>query len=89
MSLWQPSPDPLDGNEDEPEQIGGGEMSGGEYVRSYYKVPANRGMRVVADGKPGTIVGFDGPWIKVRLDGEEHARSWHPTWRIEYPEADR
>lgn len=57
-----------------------------EYVRSYYGVPAKRGMRVIAAGKPGTIVGFDGPHLRIRLDGEKYAGNWHPTWRIEYPE---
>lgn len=58
-----------------------------EYVRNYYKVPAKRGMRVVADGKPGKIVGFDGAHLRIRLDGEKHIGNWHPTWRIEYPDA--
>lgn len=60
-----------------------------EYVRAYYGVPAKRGMRIVADGKPGKIVGFDGAHLRVRLDGETHIGNWHPTWRIEYPEATR
>lgn len=58
-----------------------------KYVRDYYKVPAKRGMRVVADGKPGKIVGFDGAHLRIRLDGEKHIGNWHPTWRIEYPAA--
>ena len=59
-----------------------------EYVRSYYGVPAKREMRVVANGKPGVIVGFDGAHLRIRLDGEEHVGNWHPTWRIEYPEGE-
>jgi hypothetical protein len=59
------------------------------YVRGYYKVPAKRGGRVIADGKPGVIVGFSGQYIRVRLDGEKVARSWHPVWRMEYAEATR
>lgn len=59
------------------------------YVRRYYKVPAKRGMRVVADGKPGQIVGFSGQYLRIRLDGEKCIRNWHPTWHIEYPEATR
>lgn len=55
-----------------------------EYVRNYYKVPAKRGMRIVADGKPGKIVGFDGQYLRVRLDGEKRIGSWHPTWNIDY-----
>jgi hypothetical protein len=55
-----------------------------KYVRDYYQVPAKRGMRVVADGKPGVITGFAGPSIRVRLDGEKHSAPWHPTWRMQY-----
>lgn len=58
-----------------------------KYVRDYYNVPAKRGMRVVADGKPGTIIGFNGAHLRIRLDGETRAGNWHPTWRIEYPAA--
>lgn len=52
------------------------------YVRAHYGVPARRGARVVADGKPGRITRGDG--AHIRLDGEKHARPWHPTWRIDY-----
>lgn len=55
-----------------------------EYVRRCYRVPAKRGMRVVADGKPGTIVSFPGQYIGVRLDGETRVGRWHPTWHIDY-----
>ena len=58
-----------------------------EYVRRYFKVPAVRGMRVVADGKPGTIVSFPGAYLGIRLDGERHVGRYHPTWRIDYPAA--
>jgi hypothetical protein len=54
------------------------------YVRCYYRVPAKRGTRVIADGKPGTIVSFPGKYIGVRLDGETRVGRWHPTWRIDY-----
>lgn len=56
------------------------------YVRSYYGVPAKRGMRVDIQGKPATIVGFSGASLRVRLDGEKHIVNAHPTWEITYPE---
>lgn len=56
-----------------------------EYVRRYYGVPAKRGMTVTVDGKVGKIVGFRGPHLRVRLDGEKHPVNCHPTWRVEYP----
>lgn len=57
---------------------------GAAYVRTYYRVPAKRGGRVVADGKPGRIVGFDGAHLRIRLDGERHSRPWHPVWHMKY-----
>jgi hypothetical protein len=56
------------------------------YVRNYYKVPAKRGMRITIEGKPATIVGFRGPHLRLRIDGEKHIVSAHPTWEITYPE---
>lgn len=55
-----------------------------EYVRRVYGVPARRGMRVVADGKPGVITSGAGEHIRIRLDGEKHSGHWHPTWHIDY-----
>lgn len=57
-----------------------------EYIRSYYNVPAQRGMRVVADGKPAEIRGARGQYLRLLLDGDQHLTTWHPTWRIEYQE---
>lgn len=54
------------------------------YVRRAYGVPANRGMRVIADGKPGVITSFAGARLRIRLDGETRPDLWHPTWRITY-----
>ena len=54
------------------------------YVRAMYDVPAKRGMRVIANGKPGRITSGAGHRIRVRLDGERHSGFWHPTWRMEY-----
>lgn len=61
-------------------------MSAADYVRRYYGVPAKRGMRVIADGHPGTITGYTraGAYLRVRLDGERRSDSWHPTWRMDY-----
>lgn len=59
----------------------------GTYVRQHYNVPAEINGRVVANGKPGTIVGFDGAHVLILLDGEEHARPWHPTWEMVYEAA--
>lgn len=55
-----------------------------EYVRNYYGVPAKRGMRITVDGRPATIVGFDGARLRIRRDGEKHIVNAHPTWRVDY-----
>lgn len=55
-----------------------------DYIRSYYKVPAKRGGRVLYDGQPGTIVWTDGPYLRIRLDGVRGVASYHPMWKIEY-----
>jgi len=65
------------------------------WIRKHYKVPAKRGMRVRYTGKTGTvqlgtITAARQGYLQVRLDGERKAKSYHPTWEIEYlPEAGR
>lgn len=54
------------------------------YVRKRYGVPAKRGRRVVANGKPGVITRSAGHYIRVRLDGEKRSGYWHPTWHMLY-----
>ncbi len=63
------------------------------WIRKTYGVPARRGFRVEYTGRPapilGTITGANGGRLKIRLDGEKHSRSYHPTWELRYlePEA--
>jgi hypothetical protein len=62
----------------------------GKYVRDYYRVPAFIGARVrytYGAHSEGTITGFDGQYLIVKMDGEGRARRrprYHPTWEIEY-----
>ena len=55
-----------------------------EYVRTRYQVPAEKGRGVIAYGKPGTIVQAAGNYVKILLDGEKLAGSYHPKDGIEY-----
>jgi len=61
-----------------------------KYIRDTYKVPAKRGARVRYTpankrvGFEGVIVGSSGRLLRIRLDGEEQVKSYHPTWRMEY-----
>jgi hypothetical protein len=55
-----------------------------EYIRKYYNVPAEQGGRIEYDGRPGIIVGAQGPYLQIRLDGEQRVGSYHPTYKINY-----
>lgn len=55
-----------------------------EYLRVTYRVPAQRGRRVMVDGKPGVITGAQAGRLRVRFDGEKKSRFCHPVWRVNY-----
>lgn len=62
------------------------------YIRDAYRVPAKRGGRVEYTGdrngpRFGTIIGTYGAKLKIRLDGETWAGSYHPTWKLRYLDA--
>ncbi len=60
-------------------------MSTLDYLRRHYGVPARPHGRVGFQGRMGTIVGAGpGPHLMIRLDGEKHARPYHPTWELIY-----
>lgn len=59
------------------------------YIRSYYNVPAKRGGRVKYTGgikgeRFGTIKSARGGYLMILLDGDKHAGTFHPTWKLEY-----
>ena len=59
-------------------------------IRESRNVPARVGGRVRytggADGvaREGTITGGKNGYLQIRLDGEQHAKNYHPTWKLEY-----
>lgn len=61
-----------------------------EWVRKNYGVPAKRGGRVeyagdIGSGKRlGTILRSDGSRLRIRLDGDDWAGIYHPTWALRY-----
>ena len=57
-----------------------------DYIRKKYKVPAKRGMKVIAQGHNGTIVGARNGYLRIRIEGEKNILSFHPTWEMEYLE---
>lgn len=62
-------------------------MSGFDYIKDYYGVPAKRGAKIEYNGKPGTVTGTHGPHVKVRLEGQKHSNCYHPT-DLKWLEAD-
>lgn len=55
-----------------------------EYIRVTYGVPAKRGARVKYGGAPGIITGALSGYLRIRLDGENRSKLYHPTWNLEY-----
>lgn len=57
-----------------------------QYVREYYGVPACRGRRVIAYGKPGVIAEDRGHYIGILLDSDKpgNVNNYHPVDGIQY-----
>jgi len=69
-------------------------MTGMEWIRLNYGVPASRGGRVrlgpgfAADaGREGAITSSLEGRLRVRLDGDQRSVILHPTWEVEYLDA--
>lgn len=66
-------------------------MSGMAQIRESRQVPAKRGGRVRYTGgqdgpRFGTIKSARGGYLMILLDGDKFARTFHPTWELEYLE---
>jgi hypothetical protein len=61
-----------------------------EYIRNYYRRPANKGQRITYTGagkrESGVIVGARNAYLLVEMDGERGSVLFHPTWELEYEE---
>lgn len=57
-----------------------------EYIRKKYKIPVKRGMKVIAQGRNGIIVGAKNGYLRIRIESKKNISSFHPTWEIEYLE---
>lgn len=58
-----------------------------EYIKDYYKVPAEVGRRIEYKGeREGVIVAGQDQYIEVVFDGKKRTQSvtLHPTWEIKY-----
>jgi hypothetical protein len=58
-----------------------------KYVNRTYGTSYEKGMRVVADGRPGIIVGTRGAALKIHIDTEKKPGIYHPVWNIEIVES--
>lgn len=63
-----------------------------DWIRKNYRVPAKRGGRILYTGcgtrEFGTICGATSGHLSVRLDGVKHTMPFHPTWEMQYLDAD-
>lgn len=57
-----------------------------EYIREYYKVPAEYGREVCINGRKGVIVEGRGNYIGVNFHDAKAGQSlpYHPTHNVEY-----
>lgn len=56
-----------------------------DYIRNYYKVPAEEGRRVRYKGREGVIVSSEGQYVNIHFDGDKkRIGPFHPTDGIEY-----
>jgi hypothetical protein len=60
-----------------------------KYIRDYYGVPAEEGVRIRYTGDPsgtvdGTITGTNGPHLLVKFDDAPGNSVLHPKWEVEY-----
>ena len=57
------------------------------FIRKHYGITLKRGDRVLYTGedepREGVIVGANGAYLRVRLDGDRHTGLYHATWRLE------
>ena len=60
------------------------------YIRQRYGMPWLKcGLRVTVAGRLGSVVGFHGPWVRVRFaDGRGGTVVAHPCWETVYTSAD-
>ena len=61
-------------------------MSDFRYIKEAYGITAQVGMRVIVNGKHGTIAEDRGHHIGVNFDEDKPGivKPCHPTWRVEY-----
>ena len=57
-----------------------------EYIKNYYKVPAEMFREVIVDGKRGVITEDKGHYIGVTFYDSKNLMPLpcHPTWKVEY-----
>ena len=55
-------------------------------IRKARNVPAKRGGRIyyTHEGRHGTILSAKAGYLRIRLDGDKHPGSFHPTWKMQY-----
>jgi len=55
------------------------------WIRRNYNIPAHKGREITYQGKPAVILGGRRQYVRLRVEGERHPVTTHPTWAITYP----
>jgi hypothetical protein len=57
-----------------------------DYINRTYGMNVGKGVRVEYTGnetpQQGTIIGVDGPYLRIRMDGSKNVMPYHPTWEL-------
>ena len=63
---------------------------GVQYIRQRYAMPwLKRGLLITVAGRSGRVVGFYGPWVRVRFAGVKRGTVvTHPCWETVYATTD-
>ena len=63
---------------------------GVDYIREHYGMPwLKRGLAITVAGRPGKVVGFHGPWVRVRFEGVKRGTVvTNPCWETVYTTTD-
>lgn len=60
-----------------------------EYIRNAYGIDAKEGSRITyLDEYEGTIVGVNGQYFEIQLDGDDGSALYHPTYKLKVHEGE-
>ncbi len=57
-----------------------------QYINQFYQLNVTIGQRVIAIGKPGTVIGAKNGYLLIQLDSDKakNPGNYHPTYEMVY-----